>query len=171
MKTNGNSHEWWAALRHGGVLITEALLDEFIEPAAPVSERRAERLREAWLRFAAKSVAKPGERRSELARWAEAVLEEYLQLVGWQKGPNVSAQFKAQSTTGESLRPDRILVDDDANGVLAVRFDDANKIGVGKGRREHARTVELLRATGVPLAILTNGQQFRLIHAGGDYDA
>ena len=73
---------------------------------------------------------------------------------------------------GEALRPDWVLPDPDGDGaLLAVWFDGSDTVGRGRGVRAQAKLVELLRATGVPLGLLTNGRQFRLVHAGPDYDA
>ena len=45
------------------------------------------------------------------------------------------------------------------------------RIGVHRGRRAHARFVEMLRATGCRMGLLTNGRQVRLCYAGLDHDA
>ena len=161
------THEWWGQLRHEGVLVTPQLLDEFFPALPAVRHRDYDRLRDAWLTFEAHA------EESEARRaFADAVLREFCGLVGWQKGPQVAKAFKAVSPTGQRLRPDWVLTDRAGEqGVLAVAFDDADRIGIGRGKRSYARLVELLRATGIPLGVLTNGRQFRLVHAGPDYAA
>ncbi len=100
------------------------------------------------------------------------MLEGFLGLSGWQKASAVGDQFKATAVTGEPLRPNWVLPNSDGDGALvAVSFDSSDTVGRGRGVRAHARLVELMRATGVPLGLLTNGRQFRLVHAGPDYDA
>ena len=52
-----------------------------------------------------------------------------------------------------------------------IRLDKQSKrIGIGRSRNEYSKLLENMRATGVPLGILTNGKQIRLIYAGMDYD-
>lgn len=162
------AHDWWSDLRHGGMLIAPALLDEFY-PALPDLDRRSyDRLRSAWL------AAEGGRETSaaELRRaFVSTLLEDSLNLRGWQKAAAVDDAFKAVSISGEPLRPSWALPAADGGASLVVRFDDAERVGVGRGRRAHARLVELMRKTGVPLGLLTNGRQLRLVHAGPDYDA
>ncbi|MGI8661282.1 MAG: hypothetical protein ACR2LH_09695, partial [Thermoleophilaceae bacterium] len=162
-------HAWWGELRHGGMLLAPAMLDGLAggEPA-PVDGRAYEHLRAAWLRrSAAGDLAASRE-------FTAALLEGFLGLrEGWQKGTAVAAELKAVGATGVALRPDWALMDPvDADAArLVVRFDDSARVGIGRGRRAHAELVELLRATGTPLGLLTNGRQLRLVHAGPDYDA
>ncbi len=159
------THDWWSQLRHGGMLVAPALLPEFFPDTATTPTRHYERLRSEWLRFGA-TPATTETRRA----FVDGVLEGFLDLSGWQKGNQVEARFKAISPTGEALRPHRVLIKDDG-ARLAVVVDDIERIGVGRGRRPHARLVDLLRSTGMPLGLLTNGVQFRVLHAGPDYDA
>ena len=159
-------HAWWAHLRHGGMLISPSLLDEFFPDVSEVDERAYGKLRDAWLRFSAQDPS------SESSRTFTAeVMESFLGLESWQKAGNVEDRFKHTSPTGARLRPDWVLLDGDEGPLLSVRFDTAVRVGIGRGRRAHAQLVELLRATDVPAGLLTNGRQFRLVHAGPDYDA
>ena len=161
-------HAWWGELRHGGMLVAPAILDGTIGEVEALDERAYDRLRAVWLRRIAGSDRSASDR-----DFASALLEEYLPLTGWQKANAVDAGFKATAMTGEALRPDWVLPDpdDQVRALLLVKFDESDRIGVGRGRKTYARTVELLRATGAPMALLTNGIQLRLIHAGPDYDA
>jgi hypothetical protein len=45
------------------------------------------------------------------------------------------------------------------------------RLGIGRGKRSVSRVVEWLRKANQKIALLTNGYQWRLIHAGADYDA
>ncbi len=45
------------------------------------------------------------------------------------------------------------------------------RLGIGRGKRAVSRVIEWLRKADQPIALLTNGYQWRLIHAGADYDA
>lgn len=164
-------HEWWGELRHGGMLVAPQLLDELLPELPSLDERAYDRLRAAWLKLDA---ALHGGGAIDEARRAFAgeLLEGFLGLAGWQKASSVGDQFKATAVTGEHLRPNWVLpTPEDDGALLAVSFDSSEIVGRGRGVRAHARLVELLRATGVPLGLLTNGRQFRLVHAGPDYDA
>ena len=52
-----------------------------------------------------------------------------------------------------------------------VMADTSPHVGRGRGRTEYARFLELLRGTGHRLGLLTNGQQFRLVYAGLDFES
>lgn len=47
----------------------------------------------------------------------------------------------------------------------------SGRLGVGRSRQLLSRVVEWLRHMQQPLALVTNGRQWRLVHAGQDYDA
>src|SRR5205823_9255401 len=49
--------------------------------------------------------------------------------------------------------------------------DTSPQVGRGRGRTTYARFLELLRSTGHRLGLLTNGQQFRLVYAGLDFES
>ena len=161
------THEWWGQLRHDGVLISPQLLDEFFPELAGVGDREYDRLRDAWLGFEAASDENAGRR-----EFAHEVLRTFCDLIGWQKATQVADAFRATSPTGLKLRPDWVLTDETGEeGRLAVTFDESPRLGIGRGKRAYARMVDLLRATGVPFGVLTNGRQFRLVHAGPDFSA
>jgi hypothetical protein len=164
-------HEWWAELRHGGMLVAPQFLDELIPELPELDEHGYDRLRSAWLRLDAALYG--GVDIDEARRFfVGQLLEGFLAVHGWQKASSVTAEFKAISIMGEALRPGWVLPDPEGDGaLLAVWFDGSDTVGRGRGVRAHAKLVELLRATGVPLGLLTNGRQFRLVHAGPDYDA
>jgi len=164
-------HEWWGELRHGGMLVAPQLLDELLPELPSLDEQAYDRLRAAWLKLDA-AMHGGGEVDEARRAFAGEVLEGFLGLSGWQKASAVGDQFKAVAVTGEHLRPNWVLPDSKGDGaLLTVYFDSSDTVGRGRGVRAHASLVELLRATGVPLGLLTNGRQFRLVHAGPDYDA
>ena len=164
-------HEWWGELRHGGMLVAPQFLDELIPELPELDEHGYDRLRSAWLRLDAALYGGGGVDEARRS-FAGQLLEGFLGLDSWQKASSVAAEFKAISIMGEALRPAWVLPDPKGDGaLLAVWFDGSDTVGRGRGVRAHAKLVELLRVTGVPLGLLTNGRQFRLVHAGSDYDA
>ncbi|WLT40632.1 hypothetical protein NON20_25705 (plasmid) [Synechocystis sp. B12] len=102
----------------------------------------------------------------------DTVLEGVLGLAGdgWQKGNQVEPVWSQRLITGEMLKPRRVW-QGDFGAVLPVFTADVARLGVGKGRRSVSRVIEWLRRADQKVAVLTNGQQWRLIHAGSDYDA
>jgi hypothetical protein len=102
----------------------------------------------------------------------DTVLEDVLGLKAdqWTKATEVAPSWSQRLITGESLRPRR-LWQGPHNGVLPLFTDEVKQIGVGTGRRSVAKVVEWLRKSDQKIALLTNGLQWRLIHAGPDYEA
>lgn len=154
-------YAWWSALVHGGCLIAPARLQQYIDDnPIPMEPWRRERLRRAQERFLSKK---------EKGTWIETVLEDALghRLSDW---PSATGEdWTVKSVTGESLRPRRIF---DAEGHPFPLFVSENeRIGLGKGRRDVARTIEWLRKKDLELALVTNGRQWRIVYAGETADA
>lgn len=164
--------EGWAQLKHGGLLISPARLDEYFPASAdPMSGWEAEQLRRAVTAF-------DGSRES-FTRLLDYVLEHLtgLPAAQWQKAQQVEQRWSVASFTGARIRPRRIwqglqgaslavFVPEQLTGSRA-----SARLGVGRSRKLLSRVVEWLRHTGQPLALVTNGRQWRLVHAGPDHDA
>jgi len=162
---------WWASLKHGGLLIAPSkLLSHFPDEPPPLPWHLEERLRREVVRLAADRDGTP--------RMLDTVLEQVVGLGrrgepasgSWIAGSNLGREWTRQAVTGEALRPRRVWRGDHGSD-LPVFVDDAARIGVGRGRRAHARTVEWLRKTDRRIALLTNARQWRIVHAGADHDA
>ncbi|MDA2923349.1 BREX-1 system adenine-specific DNA-methyltransferase PglX [Acidobacteria bacterium AH-259-L09] len=160
-------YPWWAALKHGGLLISPSKLQEFFPPEAESLPRyQSDRLRREVTRFQENGGAHLGE-------LLNTVLEEILDLPSqhWMKGTAVDTSWSQYLATREILKPRRLWQGPDGGTLPVFVATDAKKIGVGRGRRAVSRVVEWLRKSDQKLALLTNGWQWRLIHAGADYDA
>ncbi|MGB0333565.1 MAG: hypothetical protein ACPGPE_17295, partial [Planctomycetota bacterium] len=170
---------WWSALAHGGLLIAPSRLAEhFPQETEPLEPWIEDKLRSALDRHE----VRPKQALSELL---DRVLEGALGLgrahdseTGlWDKGSNVPPEYGHRDATGTVIKPQRVWRGTARDTVLQTRaelpvfVDDADRIGVHRGRRAHARVVEWLRAMDRPLALLTNGRQWRLIHVALDSDA
>lgn len=174
IKQELNSHqEWWASLKHGGLLIAPSKLSEFFvaESLSPLPRFIEDRLRRDVTRL------QNGEE-DHLSTFLDTVLEEVLGLTGdWQKGSQVDRTWSYPAITREVIRPRRVWMG--AHGeVLPVFVADGQeaggkvtRLGIGRGKRAVSRVVEWLRKANQKIALLTNGYQWRLIHAGADYDA
>lgn len=166
--------DWWASLKHEGLLLSPAqLVEHFSERPEPLSRRTADQLRREILRYDGSE-----EERGDSGELLDTVLEEVtglgdsgLEKTGqWLKGPEVSPEWTMRAVTGEAIRPRRVWKNGDGF-ALPVFFDDVTRIGVGHGKRSAARVLEWLRKADRKLALLTNGEQWRLIYAGLDHDA
>lgn len=168
MSAQEGGRTWWASLSHGGLLIAPARLAEFLpETADAMPANVEEQLRRALVRGASDA--------KRLGELLDLVLEQVLGLhaVYWSKGPDVDPAWVRVSVTGESVKPRRIWKH--AGGAILPVFvadaEQATRLGVGRGRRAVARVVEWLRRANQPVALVTNGRQWRIVHAGPDYDA
>ena len=158
---------WWSSLKHGGLLIAPARLAHHFSTQKPeLSFYWAGRLRSVV------QAQQDAEKLGAQTALLDTVLEGVLQLpaLEWKKASAIGAEWGHRLITGENFKPRRLWLG--SNGaVLPVFDDDVKQIGIGTGRRSIARVVEWLRKSQQKLALLTNGVQWRLIHAGPDYEA
>lgn len=164
--------EGWAQLRHGGLLISPAKLDEFFpDPAAAMSDYQAEKLRRALTAFDGSS--------ESLGNLLDYILQDLSGLPAeeWQKAQAVDSRWVVRSFTGVQIKPRRLWLGPNGETLALFTPDDsgsrqfASRLGVGRSKQLLGRVVEWLRRTGQALALVTNGRQWRLVHAGTDYEA
>lgn len=177
---------WWASLTHGGMLIAPARIAEhFPEAPDPLPSYVSDRLRRDLLRAGTGNG-------TQLSGLIDTVLEDILGLKAshWTKGSEVDQRWSIKAVTGEAVKPRRVwhaLVESTPResasadfvlplfvadgGAGSARDRDGQRLGIGRGRRPVSRVIEWLRRSGLPIALLTNGRQWRLIHAGADYEA
>ncbi len=161
---------FWESLRHFGLLLGPAQVAELgARGLPPLSPYLVERLRRELNRFTAGDL-EPG----EFVGW---VLEGICRLGGpdgegtWQRAQAVSTEWSRTLVTGESFRP-RHLWTGPQLARFPVFFDAKSpRLGLHRGRKVVSDTLQWQRAARVPLALLTNGRQWRLLFAGLDYDA
>lgn len=89
---------------------------------------------------------------------------------GWQRGSQVGSEWSRRTLTGELHKP-RHLWRGPHGATLPVFFDTEPRLGIGKSRQTISKVLQWLRAGSERLALLTNGQQWRLVFAGLDFDA
>jgi len=168
--------QWWSELRQSGMLLSPAVLPEYLPDTLPeISNDKYMRLRDAYLKFQSWVDGTSKKDTTPLYQWIEAVLISFLDhdQRSWQKGSLVSEIFKVQSITKEKLRPNWVYLwtGRESEPRFLMKIDTTSKhVGMGRGRHEYGKFVELLRGTGVSTGIITNGLQFRLVYAGLDYD-
>jgi hypothetical protein len=162
------------SLKHGGLLIAPSKLEEFFvaKQLVPLSRYIEDKLRRDVTRL------QDGDQ-SQIGTLLDTVLEEVLGLSKdfWQKGTSVDRDWAQQAITREQIKPRRVW-QDDRGAVLPVfvadgqdRVGQVARLGIGRGKRAVSRVIEWLRKADQKVALLTNGYQWRLIHAGADYDA
>ncbi|MCY7332543.1 MAG: hypothetical protein LH649_07755 [Pseudanabaena sp. CAN_BIN31] len=163
-----SSYDWWASLNHGGLLIASAKLTEFFvaeDLSKCLTYGVVDRLRREIVRF--------GNDSGQLSALLDVVLEELLELPAgqWLKGNALDSSWARQGIAGDRLKPQRVW--QEANGGILPVFvkSEVARLGIGRGKRAVSQTIEWLRKANQKVALLTNGQQWRLIHAGIDYDA
>jgi hypothetical protein len=157
---------WWSALKHGGMLIAASRLAAHFPAELPALSYYTE----DRLRAAVQAQKETGTRPA--GELLDLVLEEVLALdsTWWTKASAVDTKWSQRATSGETIRPRRVW--ESPEGARLFLFAaDSSRLGIGHGRRDAARVIEWLRRTNQPFALLTNGRQWRLIHAGADYDA
>lgn len=169
---------WWIDLRQNGLILSPTLLEEFLPDTLPaLTPWRYEALRDAFTSFEIFTMKDHRTESSGLLRWVDVVLEGFLDYDSgwWQKHTNIDERFTLRSSrrSGARLRSDRVLLFQGAveSPRFLVKIDTESKqIGMGRGRHIYSDFLELLRMAPVSIGLLTNGQQFRLVFAGSDYD-
>jgi hypothetical protein len=155
-------HDGWTALRHGGNLLSPAALEVLPEPP-PAPWNLTDHLRTALVDLN----GAPGDTQSTAAL-LDVVLEDACGLEGgWEKGTALGAAEGERLLDGTVLKPRRRWTGP-GEETLPVFSTRARRIGVGRGRRPAAHVVEYLRRRDLPVALLTNGIQWRLIWADTD---
>jgi hypothetical protein len=163
--------DWWASLNHGGLLIAPTKIPmHFGDAPLPLSHARADRLR--------RDVVRMLDDDTYMGDFLDQVFESLLELPAqeWLKASDVGPEWSHAAVTGELVRPRRVWRGPNGEALALFATDGkwgrgAPRIGVGKGRRALSRVIEWLRNADREVAVLTNGRQIRLIHAGADHDA
>ncbi|MGE0023683.1 MAG: hypothetical protein AB7S70_08655, partial [Hyphomicrobium sp.] len=160
----------WESVRTAGLLLSPTRVGDVFPPhLEPLPWKTVERLRRA---IASLNGGGPP------PALLDVVLEEVLGLgrplepeTGhWLKGGALGSEWTHRALSGEAIRPRRVW--QGAHGAeLPLFVDHERRLGIGRGRRMPARVVEWLRAGERSLALLTNGWQWRLIHASLDAEA
>ena len=157
---------WWESLRHTGLLLGIAQVHELEQdyPVADLPETALNGLRKEMLLFDADNG-----RSVNFIEWCFDVLFGFGRAEDgkWLRGPNVPAQYSHLLITGESCKPRHIWIGA-KHGVLPVFLDKNPRLGMHRGRKTYSDVLQWLRQARLPLAVLTNARQWRLVYAGLD---
>lgn len=160
---------WWNDLHQSGWMLSPEALAHLMElPPPSVPPRRLANLHASLTQF----LEAESPSRKAFTHLVDLLLEDVLGYShGWLKPSSIQAGWTQTSLDGETLRPQR-LWKGRTGGILPVFLaDPQTPLTTGRGRRLGIKTVEWLRKQGEPLALLTNGSTWRLIHAGPDQSA
>ncbi|EMD9442885.1 Eco57I restriction-modification methylase domain-containing protein [Burkholderia cepacia] len=165
-------HRWLSQVDINGVVLSEPVLAD----SAPAGFRALEKKELAQFYKAREIWNLPNgmvEGDSE-AQWIDFVLEQMLRLAPsrWQVGSAISERFVVSlSQQRETIRPSRVLLDDEQAALLFVRvprgqgLDNPWNTGGGWKASPTTKLERLLRETGVELGLVTNGEAWRLLVA------
>ena len=153
----------WLELGQAGRLLDRPALEALPAPQ-PLSRAALDALRDA-LTLVPKGKAASGEVLSTLF---DVVLEDVCGLRdGWRKGSGLSALDGEKLLDGTVLKPRRVWSGPHGE-ALAVFAATDERVGMHRGRRAVAHVVEYLRRRKIPLGLLTNGREWRLVWADPD---
>ena len=157
---------WWNNLRHSGLLLDRKRLAKLYPAVSPaISWEIADGLRRTLELGHSQTKGSS----LELIDFVLSVVCGFRE--GWKKGPQVDATWTRRDREGNALRPERLWTGPHGC-ILPVFIDkDSKTLGLGKGRKVVSKVLGWMRSGSEKLAVLTNGQQWRLLHAGLDYEA
>lgn len=174
-RSSSRHTDWLSLIEISGPFLTLPVLDRVFPQGLDARDQDVGR--ELRTRFA-EWEAEQEKRRPDRAihqGWIRWVLTDVLEYrhATLAEGQALPASLEARIIQeGETLRPDLALLDQDAKKpVLLIQIYDAEQnLGrVVEGKRWKAepgtRMAELLRATAVPLGLVTNGERWMLVHA------
>ena len=166
------SMEGWSSLNHGGLLISpDKVASVFGAELPPLPLWQVDKLRRALTAFDGSN--------DNLGALLDFMLQDLSALPKgeWQKAQQVDARWALRSFTGALVKPRRVWQGPQGEVLPVFVPDDgasrqfAGRLGVGRSRQLLSRVVEWLRQKQQALALVTNGRQWRLVHAGQDYEA
>ena len=170
--------KWWSELKHGGMLISPALVDQYFNNIDELSIYKYNQLRDKYISFDSIRASQKDITKIDteiINKWVDYIIQIILEHNpdNIAKGKYIDSKYKLKTILGQQLSPDRVIFSNASrnNPILMVSIQKSEKLGIGKDRKSYTEFIELLRGTGVKLGLITNGIQFRLCYAGIDYDA
>ena len=165
---NAEHLQWWNNLRHGGMLLDTQRLSNLIRE---LPEKPDEYLQDRFRREIITFEDNPDEKRSSFIAFVlEKICKFTTPISSWYRGSNVATSWTRRSITGEAVRPNHLWLSEN-DATLPVFIDNNKRIGLGKGKRVCSNVLQWLRQSKEQLALVTNGNQWRIVFAGLDYEA
>ena len=166
--TAESTRSWWESLRHFGLLLSPDVVNRIETTHAPpdLPRYRRDQLRRELNRRESGDM--------DAGRFVAWVLDKLCGFEGregiWTRGPSVPQAWTQTLVTGEGLKPRHVWTGH-RGGALPVFFDNSPMLGQGRGRKAISDCAQWLRKAHRPLALVTNGRQWRLLYAGLDFEA
>ena len=165
------AYAWWSSLRPDGLFIDDKRLYAAFPPA-PTSELSfysQEQLRRVLAALQENPADQDTRRKVIDTVFSQLTDLSSTQGSTWLAGPQVGAEWATTAATGERIKPQRLWSCGDVH--LPVFIDPEKRVGVGRSRRSISRMLEWMRARRIPLGLITNAHQWRLVYAGPDHHA
>ena len=157
----------WDRLTHGGLLLDPARLHALAQFAPGLLPRATE----TQLRKRAGALV---DGNADIGGFVAFVLEEVCGFRSprgdWKRGSRVPPAEGRRALSGATVKPRQLWIGR-RGARLPVFLNDGCRLGIGRGRRVTSGVLGWLRAGGEPLALLTNGREWRLLFAGLDHEA
>ncbi|MBK8803705.1 MAG: hypothetical protein IPN71_16980 [Fibrobacteres bacterium] len=164
---------WWERLRHEGLLLDAQRLATLNAPKlADFDSWRTDVLRRWVDEFITSQETKGEVRKAEISEFVHHVLTEVcgFDAAGCVRGNAVSPQYRRVVLDGTKMSP-ALIWNGSNGGQLPVFVLVDSSLRTAKGRQALSRVLQWLRKEGEPLALLTSGQEWRLVFTGLDFEA
>lgn len=171
MVDNNVMNEWWGELNHGGMLISPIVLNSTFKDLKRLDSYKYELLRDRYLKYEANMDKNP--QKEIVLQWIDYLFTKVLNyeegiLI---KGNSIPLEYKINTILGKRLYPDRAIMQDN-KAKLLIKICDDKAIGVGRGKKNFADFLELLRKNKiVNLGVITNGEQIRVCHVNNETES
>lgn len=171
MSENIINNEWWGQLNHGGMLISPIVLNNTFPYLKELNSFKYDLLRDRYLKY--KANMEQNSQKSIISEWIDYI---FIKVLNYKedsiiKGSYISEEYKFNTILGKKLYPDRVISKNE-KAVMLIKICEDKIIGVGKGKRNFAEFLELLRENkSVSLGVITNGEQIRLCYVDNENES
>jgi hypothetical protein len=165
-------HSWLSLVTQHGLFVSDPVLNTYFSKG--VDHVSAETFRAFKREFDLYGIYSEKDESAKFTRWINFILEDFLGFSksSWCKHPNIQDNVKHYLFEYDQwLTPDRVLLSNDGKPLLIVKLVKNGKSlerpekEKGKWKASpYFKLTTLCLEKNIPLALLTNGDEFRLIH-------
>lgn len=167
-----SSHDWLSLITQHGLFVSEPVIQsEFPEGVESIPYFQYRKMRKQWEKII---VSEDEDQKSRYNQWIDHILEEQLKLrrENWRKGSAVPDETKHYMFEyDQEISPSRVFVDAGGKPLLLVlivppgkKLEKPEAISGRWKVSPYLKMTTLCMETKVPLGLLTNGDEFRLVH-------
>ncbi len=179
MPDTDQTFEWWSSLKTDGLLLSATKIAEHFDSGEPEwSNWKLNQLRDHITPVL-------GGDEDAVTPFLKHLFEDHLGYGAgqWVRANQVPASKSEELMNGSTVGPDWLWEDGKGSELpvffarpssnLGIQTDDwvDKRLGVGRSKIAASRVLEWMRRSDTDLALLTNGQQLRLMYAGVDFEA